>query len=128
MKTAPARSARAVKIIEIDRIGSRFGTAERRQADPDDGHALALHRGDGFVDTLGIDFRPLIRTELDCATGLLRRLRFRLSSGSLLLFVDLFLVLHVLFGGWLLCLVLAFFLVGVLGHIAFADARAIADA
>src|SRR5262249_51451380 len=71
---------------------------------------------------------PLIRTELDCATGLLRRLRFTLSSRSLLLFVGLFLVLHVLFGGRLFCLILAFFLVGVLGDITFANARAIADA
>src|SRR5262249_44663659 len=127
--------ARAIKIVEIDRIGGRFGATQRRQADPDHGHALAFHCGDRFVDALGIDFRPLFGSEFDSATCLLRWLRFRLGSGwLLLLFGVLFLVLRVLFGRRLFCLVflvlliLAFLLVGVLGGLALANAFAIADA
>src|SRR5262249_43569989 len=74
--------------------------------------------------------------EFDSATCLLRRwLRFRLGSGwLLLLFGVLFFVLAILFGRRLFCLVflvlliLAFLLVGVLGGLALANAFAIADA
>src|SRR6185369_4515421 len=129
-----AFGARPVEIVEINRIGRRFGTAERRQADPDHGHALALHRIDRFIDALGINFRPLIGAEFDCAAGLLRRLRLRLRSGSLFLFGVLFFILAILFGRRLFGLVLlafrvvAFFLVGLLWDFALANARTIADA
>src|SRR4030095_7614655 len=130
---AGAFRARAVKIIEIDRVRRRFGAAHRGQANPKDRHALAFEGGDRLIDALGINLSPLIGAKLSDSTGLSAGLCLRCSYGGLL-FARLFLVLRFLFGSrfvrliLLILVILALLFFGFLGGVTLPDRLPVADA
>src|SRR4029077_231127 len=100
---AGAFGARAVKVVEIDRVGRRFGAADRRQPDPEHRHALAFKGSDRLVDPLFIDLGPLVRSKLNYAIGLGAGLLFgrddRLLVRLVGLIFGLVFILRVLVGG-----------------------------
>ena len=72
---AGALGARAIEIVEIGGVSRGAGTANWRQTDPDDRHALTFQCGDGLVDTPRVDLCPFVAAELGIATSFFARLR-----------------------------------------------------
>src|SRR5581483_2856529 len=72
---AGALGARAIEIVKVARVGGRLRTTDRRQADPEHRNALALQRGDRFVDAFGINLGPLVAAKLDDTADLFAGLR-----------------------------------------------------
>ena len=58
-------SARArIKLVQIAHVACRLGAADRRQPDPDHGHAPAFEHGDHLVDALFVKLAPFVDMKL----------------------------------------------------------------
>ena len=124
---AGALGARAIEIVEIDRVGGGFGAADRGQADPEHRHALALEGRNRIVDAFRVNLRPFIAAKFDSAVHTLAALRLGRDARRLILLAGLILFLRTLVGVFFVLLFLGV-LVGLFGQIALADVLAVADA